>query len=85
MLVKVAFAIGELQELTVPAEAVVRRSEVTAVYIQNEKGELFLRPIRIGRITADQRIPVLAGLQAGEQVITDPIAAGIQLKQRAAE
>ncbi len=83
MLVKIAFAVGEKQELTVPADAVVQRSEVTAVYIQSESGEISFRAIRIGRKTADDRILVLAGLQPGERVITDPESAAIQLKQRA--
>lgn len=85
MLVKVAFAAGEKQQLTVPTEAVVRRSEITAVYVQDNNGNLSLRAIRVGRPTADERIPVLAGLQPGEKVATDPIEAGIRLKQNAVE
>ncbi|MBN1379367.1 MAG: efflux RND transporter periplasmic adaptor subunit [Gammaproteobacteria bacterium] len=85
MLVKVAFAVGEKQELTVPADAVVRRSEVTAVYVRDESGDLSLRAIRAGHPTADNRIAVLSGLQPGDQVVIDPINAGIQLKQKVAE
>ena len=33
MFVKVVFAIGEAERLLVPAEAVLHRSEVTAVYV----------------------------------------------------
>ena len=83
MLVKIAFAVGEKQELTVPANAVVQRSEITAIYIQSQSGEISFRAIRTGHKTADDRIPVLAGLKPGERVITDPESAAIQMKQKA--
>jgi RND family efflux transporter MFP subunit len=85
MLVKVAFVVGEKQELTVPLNAVVKRSEVTAVYIQDESGNLSFRAIRVGRPTSDNRVPVLAGLEPGERVVTDPVNAGIRLKREVAE
>ena len=34
MFVKVAFVIGEAERLLVPADALVERSEITAVYVQ---------------------------------------------------
>lgn len=80
MFVKVGFVVGETKRLLVPAEAVVRRSELTATYVVDE-GDVALRQVRIGR-RYDDSIEVLAGLNEGEVVATDPIAAGIYLKER---
>jgi hypothetical protein len=41
-----------------------------------------MRAIRQGRNLADGYTIVLAGLQDGEQVAIDPIAAGVRLKQQ---
>ncbi len=79
--VKVAFVTGEAQRLLVPEEAVVRRSELTAIYVVEADGNIHFRQIRAGRLISGQ-IEVLAGLEAGEQVALDPIAAGIELKQQ---
>ncbi|WP_428240061.1 efflux RND transporter periplasmic adaptor subunit [Gynuella sp.] len=82
MYTKVAFVIGEEERLLVPTSAVVHRSEVTAVYVINDQGQVTLRQIRSGHELDDGHTEVLAGLQAGEQVAADPIAAGIYLKQQ---
>lgn len=84
MLVKVAFATGEEEMLAVPAAAVVRRSELTAVYVRRADGSLAFRQIRAGR-AHDDRVQVLAGLDAGETVVLDPVAAGIAYKAVAGE
>jgi hypothetical protein len=78
--VKVGFVVGETERLLVPESAVVRRSEVTAVYVVGGQA-VTLRQIRAGR-RYGERIEVLAGLEAGEAVATDPVAAGVQLQQR---
>lgn len=80
MFVKVAFVVGESDKLMLPVSAVVQRSELTGVYVQ-EGDKLSLRQIRVGRQIGEQ-LEVLAGLDAGEQIALDPIAAGIQLKQQ---
>lgn len=79
MFVKVAFVTGEAQRLLLPVSAVVHRSELTAVYILKD-GQVSLRQVLVGR-EHDGRYEILAGLDAGEVVALDPIAAGIQLKQ----
>lgn len=84
MFVKVAFVTGEESSLLVPASSVVHRSELTAIYIVDTKGKVSLRQIRVGR-EAGKEVEVLAGLEAGEKVALDPIAAGIQLKQQDAK
>ena len=58
----------------VPAKAIVRRAEMTGVYVVDAKGKPALRQVRLGRATEDS-IEVLAGLSAGELVATDPQAA----------
>lgn len=81
MFVKTGFEIGAKEELTIPAKAVVLRSEVTAVYVVADDGRVSFRQIRLGRST-DDSVVVLAGLSAGERVALDPIAAGIALKSQ---
>lgn len=84
MLVKVAFTTGTEVMLLVPADAVVRRSELTAVYVRGDDGTLAFRQIRVGR-ERDGRIQVLAGIEPGERVVLDPVAAGIAYKRLTGE
>ncbi len=60
--------------LAVPAKAVVRRSELTAVYVLGAQGQPELRQVRLGQTLGDQ-IEVLAGLDAGERVVATPALA----------
>jgi len=75
MYTKVEFVTGEANYLVIPAQAVAHRSEVTAVYVQGDKGSLSLRQVRLGEALPDNRVEVLAGLSAGENVVLDPVAA----------
>lgn len=60
---------------TVPAGALLRRGELTAVYVV--QGERFvLRAVRTGAAVGD-RVQVQAGLKPGERVATDPVRAGL--------
>lgn len=78
-LVKVAFVSGETERLLIPADALVQRGEVTGVYVvANER--VSLRYVRTGTPTADGDVPILSGLEDGERVAVDPIAAGIAYK-----
>jgi RND family efflux transporter MFP subunit len=79
MWVKVRFLTGEEQALLVPQTAVVQRSELTAVYVLGDDGMPRLRQVRLGREQADGRVAILAGLDDGELVVTDPEAARILL------
>jgi RND family efflux transporter MFP subunit len=60
---------------TLPASAVLRRGELTAVYVA-EGDRFVLRAVRTGTPVGD-RVPVLAGLKGGERVATDPVRAGL--------
>lgn len=84
-LVKVAFVTGEAQQLLAPAGSIVRRGEITGVYVENERGRVSFRYVRTGTPTADGKVPVVAGLAAGEKIALDPIAAGIAYKKQASE
>ena len=83
MLVKVAFVSGQKQELRVPAAAVVHRSEVTGVYVLGDGGRIEFRYVRPGTTAPDGRVPMLAGIAAGERVALDPVAAVTALKRGA--
>ena len=60
--------------VSVPIRAIVRRAEMTGLYVQSKDGQPRLRQVRLGRTEGDQ-VEVLSGLSAGENVITDPAAA----------
>ena len=75
MLVKIGFTVGVSEALTIPATSVVRRGEVTGVYLVNNTGDIRLQQIRSGRIKDSGDIEVLSGLKAGDQIATDPIIA----------
>jgi len=74
MFVKVGFVVGEAERLMLPATAVVRRSEVAAVYVYTPDGRTALRQVRLGHLI-DGRYEVAAGLAAGDRVALDPLAA----------
>lgn len=84
MFVKTGFVTGERQELVIPKQAVVYRSEVTGVYVLSGEDDLHFRQVRVGR-GIDDALVVLSGLAADERVALDPVAAGVSLKAQAAK
>ena len=80
MFARVHFVTGQAEKLTVPASAVLRRGEVAAVYVQAADGRLSLRQLRLGDAVGRGEIEVLAGLATGDQVVSEPVKAAIQLK-----
>lgn len=80
MFARVHFVTGRADKLTVPAGAVVRRGEVAAVYVQTADNRLVLRQLRLGEAVGVGEIEVLAGLAAGDKVVTDPVKAAIQVQ-----
>jgi membrane fusion protein, multidrug efflux system len=60
--------------LSVPLRAVLRRAELTGVYVVGADGRPLLRQVRLGRAEGD-RVEVLSGVSAGERVALDPQAA----------
>lgn len=71
------FVTGRAPRLMVPREAVLRRSEVTAVYVVGADGAPRLRQVRTGTAADEKSIEILAGLKAGEKVALDPVKAGM--------
>jgi len=62
------------QRLLVPAKAVVRRAEMTGVYVRGGNGQPQLRQVRLG-VSQGEMVEVLSGLGAGDQVALEPQAA----------
>jgi RND family efflux transporter MFP subunit len=69
------FVTGRKPALLVPRAAVIRRSELTAVYVVSET--IQLRQIRLGTAGDERAVEVLAGLRAGERVAVEPVKAGL--------
>lgn len=80
--VRVRFAAGQSQRLVVPASAVLRRGELTAVYVTASQG-FVLKAIRIGMDHGADGVEVLAGLSNTDRVALDPIKAGLTGAQAA--
>ena len=70
------FVVGRALRLLVPRQAVVRRSEVTAVYVVGADGAPRLRQVRLGEAADEKSVEVLAGLEPGERVALEPVRAG---------
>lgn len=81
MFVRAHFVVGKATKLVIPNSAVLHRSEVVAVYVVDEKDKVKLRQVRVGDVTADGAIEVLAGLNPGEKIAVDPVKAGMKKKQ----
>jgi RND family efflux transporter MFP subunit len=81
MTVKVAFAIGSATRLLVPVGALVRRGELSAVYVVGADHSVGLRQLRLGHRIGDE-VEVLAGLAPGDRVAQDPEAAALFLTRR---
>lgn len=61
--------------LSVPTAAVLRRGELTAVYVA-QGPQFVLRAVRLGT-QAGGSVDVLAGLKAGERIASQAVAAGL--------
>jgi len=77
MFARVHFTTGEGSRIALPASAILRRGELTGVYVAGGKGGFSLRQIRAGEALADGSVEVLAGLAGGEEVALDPVQAGL--------
>ena len=71
------FVVGRAPRLMVPREAVLHRSELVAVYVLGTDGRPQLRQVRLGTVSDERGIEVLAGLEPGERVALDPVKAGM--------
>lgn len=71
------FVTGTVRALAVPSTALLRRGEVTAVYVVDREGRPLLRQVRVGENFGDGQTEILAGLTAGERVAANPVQAGM--------
>jgi membrane fusion protein, multidrug efflux system len=76
------FVTGRALRLMAPREAILRRGELTAVYVLPAAGPPQLRQVRLGALVDERGIEVLAGLKPGERVALDPPAAGMATPAR---
>ena len=81
MFVRTHFEVSKEKKLLIPSAAVLRRSEVVAVYVLDEKNQPRLRQVRLGDATEKGEVEVLAGLTAGERVALDTVKAGMMVKK----
>lgn len=72
-LVRVMLPVQRREALWIPAESLLRRSELRAVFVRDASGPPRLRQVRIGQREGD-RLEVLSGLGEGEEVALDPEA-----------
>ena len=82
MFARAHFSVGSAQKLTIPSSAVVRRSEITAVYVVKDE-RVSLRQLRLGTPNGRGQVEVLAGLNPGEVIALDPVKAGIHARRAA--
>lgn len=62
--------------LRVPAQAVLRRGELAAVYVAQGEG-FALRAVRLGAEQGSEGVEVLAGLKSGEKIAANAVQAGL--------
>jgi len=65
------FSRGERSSLLIPRTAVVERGQLQGIYVLDQNSVAGLRYITLGKPSGAQ-VEVLAGLQAGETLISDP-------------
>lgn len=70
-MVRVLLPISQGDALWIPADSLLRRSELRAVFVRGADGQPRLRQVRVGARQGD-RFEVLAGLAEGEAVALDP-------------
>ena len=63
------------ERVYLPSSAVVRRAEMTGVYVINAQGKPSLRQVRLGQTSGD-RVEVLSGLRKDDKVAAEPQLAG---------
>ncbi len=64
------------QRLVIPEAAILRRGELTAVYVATPQGWR-LRQVRLGERIDGERVQILSGLQEGDRVALDPVRAAM--------
>lgn len=71
MFAKAYFKAGDSTGMTVPARAIVRRGQLTSVFVLDDEQIARLRLIRTGKSEGD-RVEVLSGIRDGDRVVAEP-------------
>jgi len=75
------FPTGTVRALAVAPTALLRRGEVTAVYVLDKDNRVLLRQVRTGDTLVDPAggsvVEILSGLNPGERIAANPVAAGL--------
>ena len=74
MFARVYFKTGSVETLAVPDSAIVRRGQLTGLFVLDQESRCRLRWVRLGR-TSDSSVEVLSGLTPGDRVV----AGGLRL------
>jgi RND family efflux transporter MFP subunit len=78
MFARMSIPVGTRSAILVPSGAVIRRGQLTGVWIVDDQGRVGLRWVRLGR-ALDERVEVLSGLAGGETIVltaATPLAEG---------
>ena len=78
MFARVSVPVGTRQAVLVPAAAVIKRGQLTGIWIIHGDGTAHLRWVRLGRAVGDA-VEILSGLAGGETVVLStqqPLAEG---------
>lgn len=72
MLVKVSVPVETRNALWIPAEAILHRSELRAVYVLDDQDQPRLRQVRVG-VSNGNQVEILSGLQESERILSQPL------------
>jgi len=73
MLVRVDLAAGQREALWIPAESLLQRGELRAVFVRDGQGKPRLRQVRVG-VREKGRLEILSGLDGDDAVAARPNA-----------
>ncbi|WP_088178588.1 efflux RND transporter periplasmic adaptor subunit [Thauera terpenica] len=78
-------SVASAAPVLIPVVSVLRRGELSAVYVAEGEGRFSLRQVRLGRTVQDgTAVEVLSGLKGDETLALDPVQAGIQTRAASA-
>jgi multidrug efflux pump subunit AcrA (membrane-fusion protein) len=69
--VKVSFPVGDRSAVVIPATALVRRGQLTSVFIIGKDNVARMRLVTVGT-TNGADVEILSGLDAGESIVSTP-------------
>jgi RND family efflux transporter MFP subunit len=76
--VHIRFAAGPQRRVVVPSSAVLRRGELTAVYVASRDANGFvLKAVRLGADHGAAGVEILAGIDPADSVALDPVKASL--------